>query len=123
LKILSLEYIRQGVDSDYINFVSKKHQVTFRLKKEVGPFLVITIETLGIVEEMILDINLYLLEEWSYDPYHIISNKMMQNGSTPCIHHSNPYLEKLPNQDGWKQVLQLLQGGKNLLSKNQVLVQ
>lgn len=68
------------------------------LKNEVSPFLVITREAQGIVEKMLLDMSLELWEEWNYVTYCIISNKMMQNGSTPYIHHWEPELEKLVNQ-------------------------
>jgi hypothetical protein len=51
---------------------------------------------------MILDMNLGLGEEWHYDPYHIISNKRMESGFAPYIHHSKLELENLGNQDSWE---------------------
>ena len=63
LRIFSLEYIRKRLDFDSINFVSKKHQVTFNLKKEVGPFMEITRAARGIVEKMLQDMNHELEEE------------------------------------------------------------
>ena len=50
--------------------------------------MVITRVARGIVEKMLLDMNLELGQEWDYDPYHIISNKRMENGSASYIHHS-----------------------------------
>ena len=38
--IFSLEFIRQRLNYDYIHFVSKKNKVRFKLKNEVGPFIV-----------------------------------------------------------------------------------
>jgi hypothetical protein len=42
-RIFSLEFIRKRLNSDYIHFVSKKHKVRFKLKKEVD-LLLSTIE-------------------------------------------------------------------------------
>lgn len=86
LKIFTLEYITQRLDSNYINFASKKHQVTFKLKKEVVPFNMFTRATEGIVEKMLMDMDFQWGEDWNYDPYDIISNKRVQLGSTPYIH-------------------------------------
>jgi hypothetical protein len=44
--IFSLEYIRQRLNSDEIHFVPNKYKVNFKLKKEVGPFIVNTRSTL-----------------------------------------------------------------------------
>lgn len=62
--------------------------------------------------------NLELGDEWNYDPYHVISSKRMQNGYAPYIHHLKLELEKLANQDSWEHVLQLLQGGQQILSES-----
>ena len=82
------------------NIYAFLHLIGFKTyKNEVGSFLVITRETRGIVEKMLMYMNLELREESNYDHYQIISIKRMQNGSTPYIHHSNLELEKLANQD------------------------
>ena len=44
--IFSLEYVRQRLNSDEIHFVPNKYKVTFKLKKEVVPFILNTRSTL-----------------------------------------------------------------------------
>jgi hypothetical protein len=40
LSIFSLEFIRKSLNLDDIHFVSKKNRTNFKLKREVGPFIV-----------------------------------------------------------------------------------
>jgi hypothetical protein len=39
-RMFSLEYVRQILSSNEIHFVSNKHKATFKLKKDVGPFII-----------------------------------------------------------------------------------
>jgi len=52
-RIFSLEYIRKRLNADEFNFMPKKHKVAFKLKKEVGPFIVNTQETLQIATNLL----------------------------------------------------------------------
>jgi len=42
MRIFALEFIRQSMRMDEIHFVSRKHKAQFKLKAQVGPFIVNT---------------------------------------------------------------------------------
>jgi hypothetical protein len=52
-RIFALEYIRQRLNSDDIHFVSRKYKANFKLKKEVGPFIVNTRSTLQVTTKIL----------------------------------------------------------------------
>jgi hypothetical protein len=104
MRIFSLEYIRQRLNSDQVNFVSKKRKATFKLKKEVGPFVVNNRAALQVVEILLQEMNFQQGEIWHYDPYSIISTKRIEVDLSPYEHHSQPQLEQLMNQYSWDKV-------------------
>jgi hypothetical protein len=79
-RIFALEFIRQILDSDYIHFVSRKYKASFKLKKEVGPFIVNTRPTLHVAEKLLQNMGFQKGETWIYDPHAIISSKRIANG-------------------------------------------
>jgi hypothetical protein len=44
-----------------------------------------------------------------YDPYLIITKKILDQGTFPYGHHSKPILEELVNQESWEDVQRILQ--------------
>jgi hypothetical protein len=109
IRIFALEYIRQRLNFDYIHFSSKKQKVTFKLKKEVGPFIVNTRATFQVAEKLLQEMGFQQGEVWTYDPHLIITNKRTKMGTIPYGHHSKPQLEPLENQDSWEDVQRILQ--------------
>jgi len=53
IRIFDLEYIRQRFNFDYIHVASKKQKVTFKFKREVGPFIVNTTTVFQVVENIL----------------------------------------------------------------------
>jgi hypothetical protein len=53
--------MRQRLNSDYIHFVSKKHKVSFKLKKEVGHFVVNNGATLQYAEKLLQENRIHWL--------------------------------------------------------------
>jgi hypothetical protein len=51
------KYVRKILNSDEIHFVPKQFKVTFKLKKEVAPFIVNTRSTLQVTTKIILDLG------------------------------------------------------------------
>ena len=43
-----------------------------------------------------------------YDPRHIISRGMMEEGFGPYLHHPNLQLKKLAKKESWAQVLEIM---------------
>jgi hypothetical protein len=85
-RIFSLEFIRQRLNFDYVHFVSRKYKSSFKLKKEVGPFVVNTRTTLQVTENLLQDMGFQQGKIWIYDPHSIISTKRTGNGLTPYQH-------------------------------------
>jgi len=61
----------------------KKHKGTFKLKKEVGPFIVNNRETLQITTKLLSAMGFQQGEPWNYDPHGIISSKKTSHGKVP----------------------------------------
>ena len=46
--------------------------------------------------------------KWLYDPHHITSRGMMEEGLGPYLHHPNLQLKILENKESWAQVLEIM---------------
>jgi hypothetical protein len=108
-RIFALEYVRQRLNSDEIHFVPNKYEVTFKLKKEVGPFIVNTRSTLQVTANMLSTLGLQQGEPWNSDPRGIISSKIISHGQSPYQHQQKEQLELLANQDSCQDVQNILQ--------------
>jgi hypothetical protein len=115
--IFALEFIRQRLDYDHIHFVSRKYKASFKLKKEVGPFIVNTRSTLQVAEKLLQDMGFQQGEIWMYDPHAIISSKRIENGLVPYQHQQKAQLELLANQDSWEDVQRILQVQEKVLDQ------
>jgi hypothetical protein len=71
------------LNSDEIHFVKNKYKVTFKLNKEVGPFIVNTRSTLQVTTKMLSTPGLQHGEPWNYDPHGITSAKIISHGHSP----------------------------------------
>jgi hypothetical protein len=98
-QIFSLEYVRQRLNSNEIHFVSNKYKASFKLKKEVGPFIVNTRSTLQVTTKFLSTLGFQQGEPWNYDPHGIISSKRISHGQAPYQHQQKTELELLENQD------------------------
>jgi hypothetical protein len=84
------------LNSDEIHFVPNRYKVTFKLNKEVGPFIVNTRSTLQVTSKMLSTQGLQQGEPWNYDLHGIISAKIISHGKIPYQH------EKKRNRNYWK---------------------
>jgi hypothetical protein len=96
-KIFALEYIRQSLNLDDVHFVSRKYRASFKLKKEVGTFVVNSRSTLQVATKVLLDMGFQQGETWIYDPHALISSKMISYGQSPYHHEKKFKLELLAN--------------------------
>jgi hypothetical protein len=108
-RIFALEYIRQRLNSDDIHFVSRKYKASFKLKKEIGPFIVNTISTLQVTTKVLSTMGFQQGEAWMYDPHAVISSKIIAHGQVPYQHQQKAQLEMLENQNNWEDVQNILQ--------------
>jgi hypothetical protein len=56
--IFAIAYIMQRLNFDEIHFVPNKYKVTFKLKKEVGPFILNTRSTLQVTTKILSSLGL-----------------------------------------------------------------
>jgi hypothetical protein len=61
LRIFSLEFVRRGLNFDHVNLLSNINKTSFKLKKEVGPFIVKDRSTLQEAEEHLKEMGLDLV--------------------------------------------------------------
>ena len=69
----------------------------FKLFRTVGPFIVNTRQAIEEAHKILDDMHLFLEEKWAYDPPHVISNRIFENGYDPFVHESRTEVEKLEN--------------------------
>jgi hypothetical protein len=101
VRIFSLEYIRQIMNSDDIHFVSLKKKQQLRIKGQIGSFIC---NSHGAGEEsdrMLREMKFFLSFPWHYDPCGIISEMRVKNKNILYVHESKPKIEKFANQIVW----------------------
>jgi hypothetical protein len=90
VRIFSLEYIRQMINSDDIHFVSLKKKQQLRIKGQIGPFIcnsrVDGEETNKLLKEMKFSTSF----TWRYDPCGIITEMRAKNKSSLYAHTLKP---------------------------------
>lgn len=91
------------MNMDEINLVSRKQKSKFKLKAQVGPFIVNTRVTYKEVESLLREMNFKLSFSWPYDPLGAISLIRSEHKSTPYIHISKPEIEQYATQEVWEE--------------------
>jgi hypothetical protein len=103
VRIFTLEYIRQMINSDDIHFVSLKKKQQLRIKGQIGSFIYnnrgIGEEADGFLKEIKFDVSFL----WKYDPCGIISEIRVNNKNIPYVHSPKPEIEKFVNQTEWEE--------------------
>jgi hypothetical protein len=102
VRIFSLEYIRQMINSDDIHFVSLKKKQQLRIKGKIGSFIC---NSRGVGEEadrLLREMKFHVSFLWHYDPCGIISEMRVKNKNVPYVHTPKPEIEKFANQTEWE---------------------
>jgi hypothetical protein len=102
VRIFSLEYIRQMINSDDIHFVSLKKKQQLRIKGKIGSFIC---NSRGVGEEadrFLKEMKFEVSFLWHYDPCGIISEMRVKNKNVPYVHISKPEIERFVNQMEWE---------------------
>jgi hypothetical protein len=98
-RIFSLEFIRQRLNYDEIHFLSRKYKASFKLKKEVGPFIFNTKSTLQVTTKILSTMVFSQGGPWKCDPHYFISSKRISHGQNPYQHQQKSQVELLANHD------------------------
>lgn len=101
MKLFSLEYIRQILNSNEIHFISAKKNTQFKIKNQIGPFICNNRNDGKEVDRCLQEIKFTSSFKWSYDPVGVISKLRVKLKLTPFIHESKPEIEKYSNQSEW----------------------
>jgi hypothetical protein len=102
VRIFSLEYIRQMINSDDIHFVSLKKKQQLKIKGQIGSFIC---NNCGAGEEedrLLKEMKFFMSFTWHYDPCGIISKMRVKNKNIPYVHESRPEVEEFANQTVWE---------------------
>jgi hypothetical protein len=103
VRIFSLEYIRQMVNSDDIHFVAAKKKQQLRIKTQIGPFICNNRSTGEEADNLLKQMRFTQSSTWAYDPFGVISELRVKQRSTPYAHTQKPEVEKYMNQTEWQE--------------------
>jgi hypothetical protein len=102
VRIFSLEYIRQIINSDDIHFASLKKKQHLIIKGQIEFFIY---NSRGVGEEadkLLKEMKFFVSFTWHYDPCGIIFEMRIKNKNIPYVHISRPEVEKFSNQTEWE---------------------
>jgi hypothetical protein len=87
VRIFSLEYIRQMINSDDIHFVSLKKKQQMRIKGKIGPFICNSRAVGEEANKLLKEMKFNTSFTWHYDPSGIIAEMRIQKQKfTLCSH-------------------------------------
>jgi len=75
MRLFSLEYYRQIINSDEVHFVRTKKKAQLRIKDHLGPFICNSREAGKEADEILQRLKLKQSFMWTYDPHSFICNR------------------------------------------------
>jgi hypothetical protein len=102
VRIFTLGYIRQIMNSDDIHFVSLKKKQQLRIKGKIGSFICNSRGAGDEVDRMLREMKFLTSFTWHYDPCGIISEMGEKNKNVPYVHEPKPKIERFANQTEWE---------------------
>ena len=101
IRVFALEYLRQVLNYDAINFMASKKKTQFNIKKQIGPFIVNNREANKEIEKTLSELKFQVSFPWNYDPQGFLSIIRVKCKLPPFIHEPKPDIEKFENQTKW----------------------
>ena len=101
MKIFALEYLRPILNSDSINFMAARKKTQFKLKNQVGPFIINHKEAEKEIIKRLAEFKFQESFPWNYDPQGILSSLRVKFKLTSFIHELKPEIKKFSNQAEW----------------------
>ena len=101
MRLFSLEYIRQILNFDGINFLVAKKKTQFKIKNQVGPFICTNREAGLEAEKYLQEFKFIEIFLWYYDPLGVISKLRVKCKITPYVHEKKPDIDKYSNRYEW----------------------
>ena len=105
MRIFSLEYYRQLIQSDLTHFHSSKKKAHLKFKHQLGPFIMNKKEGWEEADQILKDkYQLSYSFRWvPYDPEGFISTRRMKYRLVGINYCSYPHIQKYANQQEWLQ--------------------
>ena len=93
MRLFALEYYRQIINADDVNFVNAKKKAYFSIKDQLGPFIC-NFREAGKEADLILQrMKFQRIFVWRYDPLEFITKNKVKLG--PFIHHPIPKIRHM----------------------------
>lgn len=101
MRIFSLEYFRQIINSDEVNFLAARKKTLFKIKNQLGPFICNKREVGPKADKILQQMKFRNGFMWQYDPHGVINKLRIKEKLGPFIHHPRPDIEQFANQSEW----------------------
>ena len=98
MRLFALEYYRQIINVDEINFVNAKKKANLKIKDQLGPFICNSIEASKEADLILQNMKFQRSFVWRYDPLEFITKKRQKFKLGPFIHHPILEIEAYANQ-------------------------
>jgi len=106
MRIFSLEYFRQIINSDEVHFLAYKKKTQFKVKNQLGPFICNNREARPEADSLLQKMKFRNNFIWKYDPQGVITKLRLKVKLGAYIHHLRPDIElgMFANQDEWVEI-------------------
>ena len=94
MRVFALQYIRQILNFDSINFLAAKKKTQFKLKNQVGLFIYNHGDAEQEATKRLLEYRFEESISWNYDPQGILTKMRVKCKLTPYIHEKKPEIEQ-----------------------------
>jgi hypothetical protein len=103
VRIFSLHYIIQMVNSYDIHFVPVEKKQKLIIMTQFGSFICNNIATGEELDNLLKQMSFTQSFTWNYDPFGVISNLKVKQKNTHCARIHKPEVEKYMNQTEWQE--------------------
>ena len=97
MRIFSLEYFREIINSDEVNFLTIRKKTYLKMKNQLGPFICNNREAGPEADKMLQQMKFKNSFMWQYDPHGVINKLRLNVKLGPFIHHPRPDIEMFAN--------------------------
>jgi len=98
MRIFALEYFRQIINSDEVNFLSARKKTQFKMKNQLGPFICNNNEAGLEVDKILQQMNFKRSFMWQYDPNGVRNKLRLKFKLSPFIHEPRLDIERFSSQ-------------------------
>ena len=101
MRIFALEYFRQFINFDEVNFLAARKKTQLKMKNQLAPFIRNKREVGPEADKILQQMKFRNKFMWKYDPYGVINKLRIKVKLGPFIHHPRPDIERFANQSKW----------------------